>query len=241
MRLCAFSDLHGQLPEPDSFPAADAYLLAGDVCPLADHAPEYQRAWLDGEFREWVAALEQRAPLIWCAGNHDFHLEQRFGVGIVAAAPDLPGTYLQDATTELGGLRIFASPHANFLPYWAFMLHETDPGERGLSLEQAYERIPEGVDVVLAHGPAAGYGDLLHDGVRRVGSPALADRLRELDCALAISGHIHEGYGRWAVPAADPARSDRWLANVSLLNERYELVNRPQLFEIEPGGPARPL
>ncbi len=234
MRLCAFSDLHGQLPDPEGFPGADLYLLAGDVCPLEDHAPEVQRRWLDTAFRDWAEQLEERAPLIWCAGNHDFHLEERFGLEVVALAPDLPGTYLQDAATEMAGLKIFASPHSRFLPRWAFMLHETDPGERGLSLEQAYERIPGGMDVVLAHGPPAGFGDLLHDGRTRVGSTALARRLDELGSPLTISGHIHEDYGCRAAPG-----TDRLLANVSLLDERYRLVNAPQLFDLEPGGAPR--
>jgi hypothetical protein len=60
-------------------PPCDLLLLAGDLCPLAEHAPAVQAEWLDGPFREWLGALAAGA-IAAIAGKHDLVFEQ---------APDL--------------------------------------------------------------------------------------------------------------------------------------------------------
>jgi hypothetical protein len=226
--ICAFSDPHGVLPDADLFPAADLYLLGGDVCPLSGHELPRQRAWLADEFAPWVAELERRAPVVWVAGNHDFALADRYGTEPVQAPGEEPATYLQDAAAARAGVRVWGSPHSVFLPYWAFMWPED--GDDGFTLGRAWERIDPGADVLLVHGPPLGYGDLLADGSRRVGSASLTDRLSELDARLLVCGHIHEDYGHWIVERGD--RTPALVVNASLMNERYELVNEPVLIEL---------
>jgi hypothetical protein len=73
MRIICTADLHGQLPD---IPECDLLLIAGDVCPVEDHDPTYQRKW-STKFRLWLAD-EQRVQaerIVWIAGNHDFSLE----------------------------------------------------------------------------------------------------------------------------------------------------------------------
>src|SRR4051794_28130253 len=100
MKIVAMSDMHGQLPE--RVPTCDLLLIAGDITPVVNHGEQFQRDWLDGEFRRWL----QRQParqIIGIAGNHDLIYEH---------APehvprDLPWTYLQDSGTTFDGLNIW--------------------------------------------------------------------------------------------------------------------------------------
>src|SRR5690348_4412774 len=99
--VAAISDLHGFLPET---PPCDVLLIAGDVCPVDDHALRYQRDWLELSFAPWLETQPARA-IVGIAGNHDF----------VAESDDelmrsLPWTYLRDETTEVAGLTIHGSP-----------------------------------------------------------------------------------------------------------------------------------
>lgn len=237
-RICAFADPHGVLPDPDQFPAADLYLLGGDVCPLSDHGVARQAAWIASELAPWISELERRAPVAWVAGNHDFALADRYGTGVVGAPSAEPATYLQDASADVAGVRVWGSPHSVFLPYWAFMWPEGREGEgaEGFTLAEAWSRIDATADVLLVHGPPRGHGDLLADGVRRVGSTTLAERLGAHPAGLLVCGHIHEGYGQWEVERG--GLPPLTIVNASLMNERYEMVNEPVLIELGPDTAA---
>src|SRR5580658_8754431 len=96
-RIVAISDQHGVLPE---IPACDLLLIAGDVCPVSNHAIDFQAAWLAAEFRQWLKCVPARKS-VFIAGNHDFVFEQRSGF----LPPSFPATYLQDSGIEWEGLR----------------------------------------------------------------------------------------------------------------------------------------
>jgi hypothetical protein len=202
VRVVAVSDLHGQLP---SIPPCDLLLVAGDVCPLDDHAAEAQRAFLEGPFADWL----ERAPagaIAGVAGNHDLVAEEE-----PALLAGLPWTYLCDSECELAGLRIWGSPFALTYGDWAFMESEA-------ALEQRFAAIPSGLDVLLVHGPPFGVLDHAARGVD-TGSHALRRAVVRTRPALGIFGHIHEAHGE------DRLGVTRCL-NVSLLDERY-LVRHP--------------
>ena len=88
------------------------------------------------------------------------------------------------------GLRIWGSPWQPWFHDWAFNLR------RGPEIDAKWKRIPEGIDVLVTHGPPAGFGDRCHDG-ELVGC---ADLLRHVDRVkprLHLFGHIHEDRGEW--------------------------------------------
>jgi Icc-related predicted phosphoesterase len=63
-----------------------------------------------------------------------------------------------------------------------------------------------------------------------LGSEALKDRVLEARPQLTVTGHNHEGYGRW---------DKGWgsIANVSYLTDRYRAGEHPiQEFWLEPRG-----
>lgn len=239
-RICALSDPHGVLPPAEHFPDADLYVISGDVCPLSDHGVPRQEAWLAAEFAPWIADLERRAPVVWVAGNHDFVFADRYGTSVVEAPEAEPGTYLQDAAAETAGVTVWGSPHSTYLPYWAFMWRE-EGADEDFTLNDAWSRVDESADVLLIHGPPLGYGDLLVDGERRVGSSTLIDRFAAMDTRLLVCGHIHEAYGHWRLERE--GRVPGLIVNASLMDEHYEMVNEPVLIDLpeDPASEARVL
>jgi hypothetical protein len=133
---------------------------------------------------------------------------------------DLPWTYLEDSLAEVAGLRIWGTPWQPLIFPWAF-------GGRPDELKDKWARIPAHLDVLVVHGPPRLYGDGVprDDGVANVGCPHLLRRIADIAPRLVVYGHIHEGRGQWEVGRTV-------LANVALVNERYEAVHAPWTFEL---------
>jgi Icc-related predicted phosphoesterase len=210
LRVAAISDLHGFLPD---VPACDVLLVGGDVCPVQDHAINYQRSWLEGPFSEWLRGLDT-ARVVGIAGNHDF---------VAQAEPELmrelPWTYLCDETADVDGLRIHGSPWTPTFMEWAFMRDEAE-------LEGAWALIPTDADILMTHCPPFGHGDLAVHGLR-CGSHTLAARLRELGrLRLHVFGHIHEAWG------SRETRGTTTSVNVSYVDFEYRPVQPATVFEL---------
>jgi len=210
VRVAAISDLHGFLPD---IPACDVLLVAGDICPVEDHALGYQRRWLEGPFSGWLRGLDA-GTIVGIAGNHDF---------IAEADPELmrglPWTYLCDETVDAGGLRIHGSPWTPTFMEWAFMQDDAD-------LEAVWELIPSDVDVLMTHGPPFGLGDLAVHGLH-CGSETLVDKLPTLGgLKLHAFGHIHEANG------TRDTLGRAILANVSYVDFDYRPAQPATLFAL---------
>jgi predicted phosphohydrolase len=187
-------------------------MLAGDLCPLADHSDAAQRAFLEGPFADWLEQVPAAAT-VGIAGNHDLVLERQPEV-----ASSLPWTYLCDREVEAADLRIWGSPYAVTYGDWAFM----EPDE---SLESRFAAIPDGLDILLVHGPPFGVLDHARRGVD-AGSHALRRAILRARPRVAIFGHIHEAHGE------DRLGATRCL-NVSLVDERYVVRHQPTVVEID--------
>jgi predicted phosphohydrolase len=207
LRIAVMADLHGHLPE---VPACDLLLLAGDICPLDDHSPPFQAAWLDTEFRAWLQKVPAR-QVAGVAGNHDFVFER--AAGLVPAG--LRWQYLQDTGFTFDGVRVWGSPWQPPFGDWAFNARED-------KRQMAWGRIPTGTDILLLHGPPYGHGDLaparFGGGMERAGCYHLLQRIDELPrLRLAAFGHIHGGRGVYR-------RGQALLANASVRDERYGIA-----------------
>lgn len=203
----AISDLHGSLPEIEP---CDILLIAGDVCPdymrwtytsesRFLNGEQKQAKWLERKFKPWLESLPAK-HIVGIAGNHDFVFERPFLV------PVLPWTYLQNTETTVEGLRIYGYPYVPNLPAWAF------PGDDP-------SVIPEGIDILLSHGPPDGMGDRASGalgGINHAGSLPLRDRIKEVQPKVVICGHIHEGRGVYDKEGFPP------VYNVAHMTIKYE-------------------
>lgn len=207
MKIVATSDLHGTLP---TIPQCDLLLIAGDICPVRNHQIYYHQEWLDKVFRRWLLEVPaKKVVAVW--GNHDF-----IGEMTPERVPELPWHILTDESVTIEGLRIYGTPWQRRFNNWAFNLSEPE-------LDQKYQAIP-GCDIIVAHGPPYGYGDFV-ERKEHVGSRAFLQRIDEIKPKLAVFGHIHSDPGTWT-------RNGTILANVTLMNDFYQPVYGPRVFEI---------
>lgn len=215
MRVAAVADLHGHLPD---VPECDVLVIAGDITPVHDHRLAFQARWLAERFAPWLEGVAA-ARVVAIAGNHDFVFEQA-----PESVPDgLRWTYLQDGGATIDGVRFWGSPWTPWFYDWAFNAPRDDDDEA--FLEGLYDTVPDDTDVLVIHGPPAGFGDLTAHGAR-VGSRAFLRLIDRTEPALALFGHIHEGYGAWT-------RGGSVLANVAAVDLDYRPRRDPvAVFEV---------
>lgn len=212
MKIVVTSDFHGVIPPDHLVPPCDLLLIAGDCL---GHG-----VWIR-ELSQWISRQPAK-HVVGIAGNHDF---------IAQSAPhvlrDIPWVYLQDSGVTIDGLNIWGSPWAHIFGGWPFMLPDDELAEK-------WAHIPGDTHILMTHGPAYGILDKVH-GSTSVGSHSLRDRIARLgDLKLFVSGHVHEAYGKVAIPFQHEGRV-RFLpcVNGSFMDVHYRPVNFPILVEMD--------
>ncbi|KIX94749.1 uncharacterized protein Z520_09439 [Fonsecaea multimorphosa CBS 102226] len=209
-RMLIMSDTHGM-----DFTSADKPFLRADV---AIHCGDLTDGSKLEEFRTTISLLQAiDAPLkLAIPGNHDFTLDDvAFQTKIEEATPapepelvekeygamgeakqlfkdaiDVGIILLDEGThhfTLQNGARltVYASPCTPALGAWGFQYHP----DRGHNFA-----IPEGVDLVVTHGPPKGIMDYTHQRERAVSADLFATVAR-IRPRVHCFGHIHEGWG----------------------------------------------
>lgn len=208
LRFVAISDTHSR-HRSLKLPKGDVLLHAGDI--------SYKGRMEDIiDFLEWFSKQKFQYKIL-IAGNHDFffekagqkEIEQILRTGII---------YLNDCGTTINGINIWGSPVTPRFYNWAFNR------KRGEEIRQHWELIPPGTDVLMTHGPAYGFLDVTADE-QHTGCQDLLRRLLVIKPKFHVFGHIHESYG-------SVKRSGIQLINASLVNEFYELVHKPFIFDL---------
>jgi len=205
MRLVLISDthdLHAQVRVPDG----DILIHAGDLS-MMGHLPDVS------DFDAWLAGLPHRHKIV-IAGNHDFCFERQ---AAEAEARLTHAHYLRDSGLTLEGIRFYGSPWQPWFFDWAFNL------QRGPEIRAKWDLIPDGIDVLITHGPPAGHGDLTTLG-DRAGCVDLLDALRRVKPRLHVFGHIHEGYGQ-------TREGETFCINASTCDVKYAAVNAPIVLD----------
>lgn len=180
--VVAMADTHGfhdKLVVPDG----DVLVHAGDLSEMGTR-PQLERV------RDWLRGLPHEHKVV-IAGNHDFLFQDD---PEVARALFSEFIYLEDAGATVAGLRVWGSPWQPWFHSWAFNLH------RGPPIDEKWRLIPEGLDLLVTHGPPAGYGDRCFDG-REVGCADLLRHLHRAKPRFHLFGHIHEARGQWDLGA----------------------------------------
>jgi hypothetical protein len=169
LRFVCFSDTHSRIGRATfDVPHGDVLLHAGDFTNTG-RAKEVEL------FGDWLEQQPFKHKIV-IAGNHDLtfevdryhsHHARRFHGGgppedaaAIKAAFVKRCTYLEDDEVTIEGIRIYGSPWQPEFCDWAFNL------DRGEPCLEKWKKIPEGIDVLLTHGPPVGFGDLCENGLR---------------------------------------------------------------------------
>lgn len=208
MKFVAIADTHCRHYNL-KLPKGDVILHAGDITYKGQ-----KQELLD--FLRWFGKLNFKYK-IFIAGNHDFFLEQKTNEEINALLPD-GIVYLNDNGVEINGIRIWGSPVTPWYFNWAFNRF------RGQGIQKHWQMIPQATDILMTHGPVFGIHDTVVNG-KHAGCKDLLEHVQTINPKVHVCGHIHEGYG-------DLKKAKTRFINACVLNEYYELVNKPVVFEL---------
>jgi Icc-related predicted phosphoesterase len=191
---------------------ADMIIHSGD---LSMRGTEFE---ID-KFLKWYSSLPYKYKILIC-GNHDFLFEKQRTIAqeLLARYPNI--TYLESSEVVIEGIKIYGEPRQPWFHDWAFNV------ERGEKIKRYWDAIPDDTDILVTHGPPKGILDMTMRG-DQVGCEDLLQRIWELkNLRLCQFGHIHEDAGYEFI-------SNVHFVNASVLNLRYQLQNRPMIFEID--------
>lgn len=195
----------------------DLLLIAGDVCPVdQSHEAHFQMNWIRGEFMDWIS--EQPAKdIVWIGGNHDFCCElPTFRDSIESISPHFVH-YLKDEVVLVQNKVIYGTPWTPNLTNWAFYASPK-------AWQWIAEAVPGYTDILVMHAPPSGI--MLDGGHPEWGAPEMLTEIRKrVKPELCVFGHVHEGYGQLDALGTQ-------YANVAHVDEFYEPINSPMVFEL---------
>jgi Icc-related predicted phosphoesterase len=211
MKITCISDTHSLVRSPDSLKVLTAKLTGGEILVHAGDMSSQGSATEVMLFLEWFWSLPYTHKVL-IAGNHDWLFERDPGLAADMLA-NFPGiTYLNDSEATIEGLRFWGSPITPFFNNWAFNRHSKEIG-------QHWDMIPEGIDVLITHGPPAGILDTIDSVQPPAGCHLLRGAVARVKPKLHVFGHIHEGRGLRQV-------DETLYINAATLNGRYQLYNQ---------------
>lgn len=217
-KLVLLSDNHTKI-HGIHIPDADILVHAGDISSKGEK-------YTIEEFFEWMKFLTHVKYKIFIAGNHDKSFDTKYGgkqkwlLDLIEDGKQHGIYYLENSGVTLEGIRFYGMPWTPWFygDFWAF---NAKPEE----MKEYVDAIPE-CDVLITHGPPKNILDRTNNGGGHVGCPELKRRIEELQPTLAVFGHIHEGNGYMKLGSTD-------CFNVSLLDELYNHVNQPIIYNYE--------
>jgi Icc-related predicted phosphoesterase len=208
-KVVCISDTHN-LHSKIKIPECDILIHAGDATGR-------------GTFQEITSFLfwfsQQPAKhkvLAW--GNHDILAEDDSSLVrmIISEHPSI--TYLENSEATVMGLRIWGSPWTPRFFDWAF---NADPDK----LIEVWSSIPDGIDILVTHGPPFGILDETEEG-NLIGCKILLHEVQtRVRPRYHVFGHDHEGYGVKLV-------GETTFINASCCDRKYRPVNPPIIFEL---------
>lgn len=220
-RITAISDTHGKHKQITSaLPGGDILLHSGDISSMG-HNQEIT------DFCKWFDGINNYDLKVFIAGNHDYGFQNRADEVMEIVNSYKTIDYLQDdwigfQKDDLKEIRIWGSPWQPEFYSWAFNLPRN-----GKELEEKWKKVADNTDILLTHGPAWGYVDVVVGEYENLGCEKLIQRITELELDIHICGHIHTGYGY-------QTDGKTHFINASVLDERYLFTQPPMTFDYNP-------
>ena len=207
MRIVCISDTH-ELHRELVVPPGDLLIHAGDITTLS------KRPWMYRHFDIWFGELPHRHKIV-IPGNNDYLLEDPKERKVITNA-----TLLVDSGVEIEGLKIWGSP---VTPLYGGAFGKSKPEDR----KRHWSQVPEGLDILVTHGPPFAILDQGGNSERHEGCPELLEAVIGAKPRLHIFGHVHGGYGMLRT-------SDTRFVNASLLGEDGRLSRQPLVIDLMP-------
>ena len=221
MKITFISDTHTKHNQvTSSLPGGDLLIHAGDFTSRG-YKHEIQ------QFFKWFSGLNNYTHKIVVAGNHDLMFEDdlKQAKEIIGEYPN--ATYLQDDLEVIGddystAVKVYGSPWQPEFYNWAFNLPRM-----GWELQQKWDDIPVGVDILVTHGPAWGHLDTVVGQNMHLGCELLTNRINIVKPKIHVFGHIHTGYGY-------KFDNGTHYFNAAVLNEQYIFTQKPLTVDWNP-------
>lgn len=226
MKICAFSDIHGNLDvkvEP-----CDIVIICGDILPLKiQNYTTPSELWLKETFIPWCMSFPCE-KVLFVAGNHDHFMERHPDRMRLMLQAQNKIHYLDCETFEYDGKVIYGTPLCKPFGRWAFMPSYEEQDER-------YERHLKAIgkiDIIISHDAPYGVSDVLlqkscswADG-SHIGNESLRKFIENAKPKINFHGHLH------STAHYKEMLGETEVYNVSLLDEDYSLVYNPIYLEI---------
>lgn len=209
MRVVCISDTHGAY-RGLTIPDGDILVHAGDIT-------TYGRPLELKDFNDWLGDLPHTHKVV-IGGNHDAALALQstdVGRSLLSNAH-----YLQDTEVVVDGVRIYGAPWTPEFNGWHFMLPRGSQ-----ALRSKWAKIPDGIDILLTHGPPAGKCDYSKFQKWYIGCDSLREAVLKVRPKYHVFGHNHEGYG------AQMGEFTTFI-NASIMTRSYIPANPPIEVEI---------
>jgi len=218
MKIDCIGCCHGAYDQLE-LEGGDLLIITGDLT-RSDESYQYSK------FHEWLEKQDYKKK-IFIGGNHDQYLQDRNQTFLQDYTSNDSITYLCDSGTEFEGLKIWGMPHS--LWFRGINPHCTAfTGDEEYMAEKC-ALIPDNIDILISHCHPYGILDeiILEDGSEySVGSKELLKTTLKIRPKLVIFSHIHEKGGKIL-----DINGIKFI-NCSIMNERYEPVNKPMKIEI---------
>lgn len=189
------------------------------------HHVDMSLAWLYGPLSTHL----KRQPverIVGTWGNHDWVGQLQPGCKYTMPFECLVDERVDVTLSDGRSLSIYGSPWQPEFNCWAFNLPEDE-------LAKKWARIPDGIDVLLLHGPPLGILDdtgahiIGGNGRHLVGSSSLYSRLGVMKQPprVVVFGHVHHSHG------ARQVQGIRFF-NAAICTEQYKPTNPVTVFEL---------
>ncbi|KNC48529.1 Ser/Thr protein phosphatase [Thecamonas trahens ATCC 50062] len=217
-----------ELPYAHKIVIAGNHDLTLDMTVGDDGVPYYERAWqrfhrLNGK-QDPDAARKAVIEACTYLDDETAVIRRRDADGIIEIVRRTSSD--EDGEADSEGLVVTGSPWSPEFYDWAF--NES----RGVPIMKRWKKVlPHDVDVLVTHGPPAGFGDMTVTGVEA----GCEDLLRLLHSgriapAAHVFGHIHEGFG--VTTETGTSSLDTTFINASNCTLKYKATNPPIVFDL---------
>lgn len=225
LRITVISDTHTRHRkiEDEVLPGGDLILHGGDLMNSGYSYGEIE------DFLDWYGNLKQYRSRVFIAGNHDRRFENNpeevralYSKYDVIYLEDKKHIYVNEDQTQ--GTFIYGSPWQPEFYQWAFNMPRN-----GEDLREKWFWIPDKTEILITHGPPQGHLDTSGSPYNQpdLGCELLRERVDILKPKIHMFGHIHGSYGY-------KFHNGTHFINASVLNEKYEYINRPITFDWYP-------